>query len=337
MTVGVLGAGAWGTALAVAAARAGNRVLLWGQDPTAMEAAEVRRENVARLPGVRLPATVEATAHDAALERIDLALVAVPAQVLRATLTRLGRRLPTGVPIVICAKGIERGSGLLMSEVVRQTVPEASILALSGPSFASDVGRGLPTAVTIAADTLAQAAAAAERLATASFRLYHSADLLGVEIGGAAKNVLAIACGVVSGRGLGASAVAALTARAFAELMRFGRASGARPETLMGLSGFGDLVLTCGSTQSRNFALGCAIGRDGRMNETRHALVEGVATAPVLLARARALGVDMPIVEAADGILSGRIDVEGAIEALLARPFRPEQEPDRGPGWPNGS
>lgn len=324
-TVGILGAGAWGTALAVAAARAGNRVVLWGRDPDRCRAIESSRENACFLPGVRLAPAVRCTGAAVDLTATDLILAAVPAQALRDVLHVTGRSFSPGVPIVICAKGIEQETGLLMSDVVRATLPNNPPAALSGPSFAADVARGLPTALTLAAGTAPEASALVDRLGSPGLRLYHSDDLVGVELGGAIKNVLAIACGIAHGRGLGASAGAALMARAFAELLRFGRASGARPETLMGLSGFGDLVLTCGSAQSRNFALGLALGRgEDRQAAGGGRLAEGVATAPILLAKARTLAIPMPIVESVAAILAGRLAVEAAIDMLLARPAGPE-------------
>ena len=319
--IAVLGAGAWGTALATVAARAGHPVILWGRDQDVMAAMAKTRENARHLPGVPLAAAVRPTAELGASSDADLILAAVPSQALRPTLLAVAPMLRRGAPVVVCAKGLERGSGLLLSHVVRSVLTESPPAVLSGPSFAADVGRGLPTAVTLAAETLSQAAAIASVLATPEFRLYQSDDLVGVEIGGAVKNVLAIACGIAQGRGLGASAVAALTARAFAELSRYGRACGARPDTLGGLSGLGDLVLTCCSTQSRNFSVGRALGQGADLAAAcAGRLAEGVHTAPVLLAEARERGVRMPIVESVDAILGGRVTVDGAIEALLARP-----------------
>lgn len=324
--VGVLGAGAWGTALAVTCARAGQPVALWSRFAPWAERLQAARENARDLPGVALPREIVATADADSLRAADLILAAVPAQALREALLSLGPSIRPGTPVVVCAKGIERGTGAAMREVVRACCPGCPPAALSGPSFAADVGAGLPTAVTLAAERLDVAEGVARRLATPTFRLYHTDDLVGVEIGGAAKNVLAIACGIAAGRRLGASAQAALMARAFAELSRFGRASGARPETLMGLSGLGDLVLTCGSAQSRNYSFGLALGQGtGVPSAMRGRLVEGVATAPVLEAAARRLGVEMPIVDAVTAVLAGRSSVAGAIEALLARPPRAEE------------
>ena len=318
--IAVLGAGAWGTALANVAARPGRSVALWSRDPAHAEALAAARENRRSLPGVRLDDAVRPTAAHDGLAEADLILVAVPAQDLRATLDALPPLRP-GLPVVLCAKGIEAGTGLLMSDVLAACRPGHPAAALSGPSFAADVGRGRPTAVTVAARDGDLARRIAEALARPGFRAYHTDDLRGVEIGGAAKNVLAIACGVADGMELGASAAAALVARGFAELGRFGRASGARPETLMGLSGLGDLVLTCSSAQSRNFAFGRALGRGATLEGARRAgLAEGVATAPVLVRLARERGVDMPVAEAVAALVAGRLTPPGALDALLSRP-----------------
>ena len=323
-SVSVLGAGAWGTALANVAARAGHEVSLWGRDPAVMAAIARTRENP-HLPGVALDAGVTPQTDLAAAAKADLLLAVVPAQATRDLAARLSGIVAPGRPIVLCSKGIERGTGLFMSEVLAQTLPDNPAAVLSGPSFAADVSRGLPTAVTLAAvdEALSQRIAAA--LSAPAFRLYHSTDVLGVEIGGAAKNVLAIACGIAAGRGLGASAGAALVARGFAELGRFGRACGARPDTLMGLSGLGDLVLTCGSAQSRNFSLGFAIGRGQTPEQAMQGkLAEGAFTASVLIELAGAKGIDMPIAQSVEAILAGRISVDAAVEALLARPSKAE-------------
>jgi glycerol-3-phosphate dehydrogenase (NAD(P)+) len=321
--IGVLGAGAWGSALANVAARAGRRVTLWARDPRLAEQIAQRRESP-KLPGVRFPDSI---AVAATLERVDAAalLVAVPAQALRPVVAALAPLLRDSTPIIACAKGIERGTRRFMTEIIAECAPRAEPAILSGPSFAADVARGLPTAVTLAAREDALARALAGALGSATFRPYHSTDLRGVEIGGAAKNVLAIAAGIVEGRRLGPSAAAALTTRGFAELVRFGKAFGARPETLTGLSGLGDLVLTCSSRQSRNHALGIALGEGRSLEEAqRGKLVEGIFTASVLVDMANARGVEMPIATAVAAVLDGRLDVGAAIESLLARPFRAE-------------
>jgi len=323
-TVSVLGAGAWGTALANVAARAGHEVCLWGRDAAAMTALARTRENP-HLPGMTLDAGVTPLADLAQAASADLLLAVVPAQATRDLAQRLLGLVAPGKPIVLCSKGIERDTGLFMSEVLAQALPENPAAVLSGPSFAADVSRGLPTAVTLAAQDEALAKAIAGALSAPSFRLYHSSDVIGAEIGGAAKNVLAIACGIAAGRGLGARAGAALVARGFAELNRFGRSYGARPDTLMGLSGLGDLVLTCGSTQSRNFSFGHAIGRGQAPEQALQGkLAEGAFTAGVLAKLAKARDVDMPIAQSVEAIVAGRIGVDAAVEALLARPSRAE-------------
>ncbi len=324
--IAVIGAGAWGTALARIASRPSRQIVLWTRDPAQAAAIERERENRARLPGVGLPGEVLATADPAALHDAELVLAAVPAQRLRAVLDGLPRFAPA-IPILVCAKGIEQATGCLMSEVVAECRPGHPPAALSGPSFAADVGRGRPTAVTVAADDGALARTLAETLGRPAFRLYFTTDLVGVEIGGAAKNVLAIACGIAAGLDLGASAGAALIARGFAELARFGRASGARPETLMGLAGLGDLVLTSSSAQSRNFAFGRALGEGRTPQEAAEGrLAEGAATAGVLAELARKRGVEMPIVEAVAAILDGRLAPPQAIDRLLSRPARAETD-----------
>jgi glycerol-3-phosphate dehydrogenase (NAD(P)+) len=327
VSITVLGAGAWGTALANVGARGGHDVLLWARDPHAAADMAAARENRRHLPGIALEPRVAVEASlAAAVATPDIILAVVPAQALRGLCEILAGRVAAGVPIVICAKGIEQGTGRLMSEIVEEVLPGQPPAVLSGPSFAGDVSRGLPTAVTLAANEMALAAALAAALSAPGFRVYHSTDVRGVEIGGAAKNVLAIACGIAAGRGLGASAGAALVARGFAELSRFGKACGAEAETLMGLSGLGDLVLTCNSAQSRNYSLGLALGRGQSLESaTQGKLVEGVFTASILVAMAQAHGVEMPIAASVDAVLSGRLDIDGAIEALLTRPQRPER------------
>jgi glycerol-3-phosphate dehydrogenase (NAD(P)+) len=322
--IGVVGAGAWGIALANVTARAGRAVTLWGRDRKSV--AELADERVGpRLPGIKLAESIAVTADLADAARADAVLVAVPAQAMREVVSALDDLLPSGTPVIACAKGIERGSGRFMTEVIGECAQTALPAILSGPSFADDVARGLPTAVTLAAKDLGLAEALAQALGSATFRPYHSTDVRGVEIGGAAKNVLAIAAGIVAGRGLGASASAAATTRGFAELFRFGRAFKARPETLTGLSGLGDLILTCASAQSRNFSFGIALGKGERPQEASHGkLAEGTFTAPVLLEMARSRGVDMPIAAAVAAVLDGSMNVDAAIESLLTRPFREE-------------
>lgn len=318
--VAVIGAGAWGTALAGVAARAGRNVTLIARDAATARDVATRRESP-HLPGFTIDAAIAVSHSMADAARADVVLVAVPAQAVRAVIGALKHHLTSDLVTVICAKGIERGTGRFMTEIVDDIMITGHAAILSGPSFAADVARGLPTAVTIATADEAVAIDLCRALGSKTFRPYHSTDVRGVEIGGAAKNVLAIAAGIVAGRGLGASAAAALTTRGFAELTRFGRACGAEPETLTGLSGLGDLILTCSSAQSRNFSLGLAIGR----NEPRgDKLAEGVFTAAVLRDMAIAKGVDMPIVAAVTAVLDGTLEVDRAIEGLLTRPFKAE-------------
>jgi glycerol-3-phosphate dehydrogenase (NAD(P)+) len=322
--IGVAGAGAWGMALANAAAAAGRSVVLWGRDAGRMRAfAATRRSD--RLPGVYLARVVQATAELDDLARCDAILVAAPAQSSRELAMRLGA-LHGSAPLVSCAKGIERGTHAFMTEVLGQAAPGRRTAILSGPSFAADVAAGLPTAVTLASTDDGLARALCDALRGPSLRLYHSTDVRGVEIGGAAKNVLAIACGVAAGRGLGSSAVASLIARGFAELRRFGEAFGARGSTLMGLSGLGDLVLTCSSAQSRNFAFGQALGRGVSVAEAGEGkLAEGVFSALALIELARERGVDMPIANCVQGLIEGSLDVAAAAGALLGRPPKGEE------------
>src|SRR5712671_5808145 len=290
--IAVLGGGAWGTALANVTARAGRKVTLWEYDaPNAAQLAQQRESKF--LPGVRIEDSIAVTRDLAEAARADAILLVVPAQAIRSVVKALGATVAPRTPIIACAKGIEHGTHKFMTEIIAECAPNAVPAILSGPSFAADVARGLPTAVTLAAADARLAAALAQAISSVSFRLYHSTDIRGVEIGGGAKNVLAIAAGIVTGRGLGASAQAALTTRGFAELARFGKAFGARPETLTGLSGLGDLVLTCSSPQSRNFSCGVALGKGEKPDSAK--LAEGVFTAPVLLEMAREKKIDMPI------------------------------------------
>jgi glycerol-3-phosphate dehydrogenase (NAD(P)+) len=321
----IIGAGSWGLALASAAQRAGRDVIVWTRNAEAADALAQTRES-ARLPGARIDDSIAITASLDEAARCDAVLLVVPAQAMREVATALAPLLTSGMPVVACAKGIERGTRKFMTEVIAEAAPNAAPAILSGPSFASDVVRGLPTAVTLAAEEEKVAANLSRALGSATFRPYHSTDLRGVEIGGAAKNVLAIAAGIVSGRGLGASAAAALTTRGFAELMRFGRALGARPETLTGLSGLGDLILSCSTAQSRNFSLGLALGKGLSPLEAlgNEKLAEGVYTAAVLSEIARGANVDMPIADAVADVVEGKVSVDEAIERLLARPVRAE-------------
>jgi glycerol-3-phosphate dehydrogenase (NAD(P)+) len=320
-SVAVIGAGAYGTALADVAARAGREAVLYARSAAAAEQMQITRESP-RLPGVAIDASVFVTADLALTARADVILLAVPSQQLRDALTALAPLLSDGKPVVACAKGIERGTRLFMTEVIAAVAPNAVPAILSGPNFADDVARGLPTAVTLACADETMAIDLVQALGSATFRPYHSTDVRGVEIGGAAKNVLAIAAGIVAGRKLGASALAALTTRGFSELLRLGRACGARSETLSGLSGLGDLILSCSSAQSRNFSLGAALGR-GEI-PARDRLAEGEFTAPVLVELAASRHIDMPVANAVAAILSGAATIDQAIEGLLTRPFKAE-------------
>jgi glycerol-3-phosphate dehydrogenase (NAD(P)+) len=322
--IGVAGAGAWGTALANAAAAAGRDVVLWGRDPERMRRFEATRL-CDKLPGVRLASSVKAASSVGPLGLCEAILVAVPAQATREAAARLAA-LPGSAPLIACAKGIERGTHAFMTEILLEAAPARAAAILSGPSFAADVAAGLPTAVTLASSDEDVARSLCRHLHGPNLRLYHSTDVRGVEVGGAAKNVLAIACGVAAGRGLGASAGAALIARGFAELRRFGESFGARGSTLMGLSGLGDLVLTCSSAQSRNFAFGFALGKGASVEEAGEGrLAEGAFTALAVTEMARARGIDMPISNCVEALLEGSLDVAGAVGALLGRPPKGEE------------
>jgi glycerol-3-phosphate dehydrogenase (NAD(P)+) len=326
-TVGVIGSGAWGTALALACARAGRAVTLWSHEPTVAQAIAANRENALYLPGVLLPESITATVDLAAIAACDLVLAVAPAQHLRTVLAQFAPHAPAGLPVVLCAKGVEQGSLKLMTEVLAETLPQAAPAVLSGPSFAIDVARGLPTAVTLACGDEACAGRIAHAIATPTFRPYLATDMIGAEAGGAIKNVLAIACGIAEGRGLGRSAHAALVTRGFAEMTRLGVALGGQAETLAGLCGLGDLVLTCSSPQSRNMSVGLALGRGQTLAQAlagKVSVAEGVATAPGVVSLGRKLGVETPIAEAVAAILAGKIDVEAAIGGLLARPLKLE-------------
>jgi glycerol-3-phosphate dehydrogenase (NAD(P)+) len=321
--IGVLGGGAWGTALAQVAAREGAGVALWARESEVVEAINRAHENTRFLAGVGLSPTINATSALDDLAECDALLVVVPAQHVRSVLADL--RVGT-TPLVLCAKGIEAGTRLLVGEIAHELHPHAPIAVLSGPTFAHEVAAGLPTAVTLACADPLLGAALADRLASPTFRPYASTDVTGAEIGGAVKNVLAIACGVVEGAGLGQNARAALIARGFAEMVRFGLARGALAETLSGLSGLGDLVLTCSSTASRNFSLGVGLGQGKRASDLladRLTVAEGAFTAPVLREAAAEAGVDMPVVEAVCALLEGA-KVRSVIGALLARPLTRE-------------
>jgi len=321
--IAVIGAGAWGTALALTCVRAGRNVTLWEHDRANAEQLKKNRESLF-LPGMRIDERIAIAGELAEAARAAAILLVVPAQAVRAVATALAPLLAERTPVIVCAKGIERRTKKFMTEVIAECAGMAAPAILSGPSFAADVARRMPTAVTLAAADDKLAVALAHAVGSAAFRPYHSNDVRGVEIGGAAKNVLAIAAGVVSGRRLGASALAALTTRGFAELVRFGRAYGAKPETMMGLSGLGDVLLTCSSPQSRNFTFGVKLRRGENPDAIHAGLAEGVFTAPVLLEMARDRSVDMPICAAVAALLAGQTSVDAAIESLMTRPFRSE-------------
>jgi glycerol-3-phosphate dehydrogenase (NAD(P)+) len=324
--VGVIGAGAWGTALGLAATLAGQKTTLWARESDVVDSINRAHENTRFLPAVPLPATLIATGNLTQAARADALLLAVPAQHLRATLGAIATLRNVEAPLVLCAKGIERVSAKLLSEVLVECLPDAKPAILSGPSFARDVARNLPTAVTVAA-RMDIARRLQATLGHSTFRPYASDDIVGVALGGAAKNVYAIACGIVAGMGLGESARAALLARGFAELMRLGEALGAKSETLMGLSGLGDLVLTATSPTSRNFSFGFELGKGRARAELEtggHGLAEGVETAPALIARAKRHGIEMPIAETTAAILDGTIGRDQAIMRLMTRPLRTE-------------
>ena len=324
--IAVLGGGAWGTALAVAAVNAGRDTILWAREEDVVAGIAKSHENERFLPGMTLPKSLAVTGALVEVVRADALLLAPPAQVLGHFALRLAPMIAPGTPLVICAKGIERDTGRLVNEVVMEAIPEAAVAILSGPSFARDVAKGLPTAVTIAAE-----GDVAERLqlslSSLAFRPYASDDIVGVALGGAAKNVYAIACGVVEGLGLGENARAALLARSFAELARLGEALGAKRETLMGLSGLGDLVLTATSKSSRNFSFGIELGQGksvAELNVPGHPLAEGVATAPALVKRARTEGIELPIAEAMADLLSGTLPLGEALMRLMSRRLKSE-------------
>jgi glycerol-3-phosphate dehydrogenase (NAD(P)+) len=323
MRLGVIGGGAWGTALAQVAS-AGGETLLWALEPDVVESINAAHENRAFLAGVPLNPGIRATSDLGELDHCDAWLVVTPAQHMRAVLESAADR---DKPLVLCAKGIEERSGQLLHQVAKQLCPNAAVAVLSGPTFAHEVAKGLPTAVTLAAEDGDLAERLRDRLKQPGFRIYVSDDVAGAEIGGAVKNVLAIACGVVEGKGLGQNARAALIGRGFAEMTRFGLAFGAKRETLVGLSGLGDLVLTCSSTSSRNYSLGVGIGQGRSAAELlsdRKTVAEGAFTAAVLARLARDKAIDMPIVDAVDALIAGRANVDQVLGALLARPARSE-------------
>ena len=326
-TIGVIGAGAWGTALAQTLSSNGRDVTLWGFERECVDAINTAHENTLYLKGVPLHEGLKATTDLSDLSGLDAVLVVTPAQHMRATLTRFIPYSRPGLPIVLCSKGIEISSLKFMSEVLEEIMPDAAPAVLSGPSFAIDVAQGLPTAVTLACADWDIGAKLINAIAAPSFRPYYANDVLGAEIGGAVKNVLAIVCGLVLGKELGRSAHAAIIARGFAEMTRLGTALGAKAETLTGMCGLGDLVLTCSSEQSRNMSCGLALGRGESLESImagRNAVTEGVATAPALKKLAQNNGVEMPICTAMANILAGDEEIDGVIMRLLSRGFKSE-------------
>lgn len=326
-SVGVIGGGAWGTALAQTQRLAGRDVLLWARETETVDDINQRHVNRVFLPGIQLDDGLRATSAIRDLAAADVILMVAPAQHVRAVCAELRAHLRDGHPVVTCAKGIEQATGKLMGEVLTEALPGATQGVLSGPSFAAEVARGLPAALTIACRNEDLGRSLAEGLGYRQFRLYWSSDLVGVELGGALKNVLAIAAGIVDGKGLGASAQAALVTRGFAEMRRFGERLGSRPETLLGLSGLGDLILTCGSPQSRNMSLGRALGEGRALTDilgARVAVTEGVHTASAVVQLAQQHAIDMPISTAVSAVLDGRITVDAAIASLMQRPFKAE-------------
>jgi len=325
--IGVIGGGAWGTALAQTLAVAGRDVTLWAFENDCVRAINDTHENTIYLSGVKLHDRIRATSDIAQLGEMDAVLSVAPAQHTRKILESFAPHVKDGMPIVLCSKGIEISSGKFMSQILEDVVPQAIPAVLAGPSFAIDVAKSMPAAVTLACENEAIAEKLLAATAAPTFRPYLAGDVLGAEIGGAVKNVLAIVCGIVLGKELGRSAHAAIIARGFAEMTRLGTALGCNPETLTGLCGLGDLVLTCSSEQSRNMSCGLALGRGQSLSDimaSRKSVTEGVATAPVLKEMAAKLGIDMPICTAMADILSGDLDVDTAIIRLMSREHRPE-------------
>lgn len=326
-SIGVIGAGAWGTALAQTAAIAGRDVTIWAHEESVAESINRERTNPAYLPDVELHDNIRASGDLSELSACGAVLAVAPAQHMRGVLRQFAPHATEALPVLLCSKGIEQSSLKLMTDVLAEEIPAAIPAVLSGPSFAIDVAKGLPTAVTLATGYKSLGHALMEAIGTPRFRPYWSGDLIGAEVGGAVKNVLAIACGIVEGRELGKSAHAALISRGFAEMTRLAVAMGAERETLSGLCGLGDLVLTCSSPQSRNMSCGMALGRGETLDSVlsvRKAVTEGVSSAPAIAALADKHEVDMPICAAMNAILSGKVTVDQAMEELLSRPFTVE-------------
>jgi len=326
-SAGIIGAGAWGTALALVCVRAGLETTLWAREPEVIADIQAGRGNTRFLPGIDLDTGLKVSGDLADLADLDMVLNVTPAQFLRGSLSAFQRHARPRQPMLLCAKGVEQSSLSLMTQVLDQALPLARPAVLSGPSFAREVALGLPTAVTLACPDIDLGERLAKALATPAFRPYLATDMIGAEVGGAIKNVLAIACGIVEGRGLGRSAHAALITRGFAEMTRLAQALGGQAETVAGLCGLGDLVLTCSSPQSRNMSVGLALGSGQTLAEAldgKMSVAEGVASAPAVRQLAARLGVEVPISEAVAAILANEVSVDAAIAGLLSRPLRSE-------------
>lgn len=317
--IGIIGAGAWGTALAILANRAGSKVTLWTRNEQTIESIRTRRENVQYLPDQFIDPAIDVTDQTDFIASCDMLLMTVPAQAMRTVAISLSDAMPVNMPLIIASKGIERGSLLLMSEVLQTILPHNPIGVLSGPNFAREAAQGLPTATTLAIHNPQLGEMIAYAIGGKYFRLYVNSDIIGVQVAGAVKNVLAIAAGMVEGMGLGENARAALISRGLVEIGRLVRAKGGEEETLMGLSGIGDILLTCTSRKSRNYSLGVSIGREAM--RASGGLTEGVATAESVTQLARRLGVAMPIANAVHEVLSGTLDLNTAVSRLLERPL----------------
>lgn len=328
LNIGIMGAGAWGTALATVAAKAGHNTTIWAYETEVVDAINNSNENTVFLKGVPLPKNIKATNQLADMAKMDAILWVTPAQLVRPIATQFAAQLKKSIPILICAKGIEASTRMLLTDVMHEVLPIAQAGILSGPSFAIDVAKGLPTAITLALKDATQGQKLAQALSIPTFRLYHSTDIIGAQVGGAVKNVLAIATGISDGKGFGDSARAALTTRGFAELTRFGTALGAKRETMFGLSGLGDLTLTANSTLSRNMSLGMLLGQGQTLQQimdARQSVSEGVHTAAILAKWAKELNIDMPICQTVADIVAGELDVDNAIINLLNRPLKHEE------------
>ena len=326
-SIGIIGSGAWGTALAMAAHRAGNEVLIYARETHVVDSINQTFENITFLPNVSLDPNIKATSIFGDLSKSSIILLVPPAQFMRSTCENLSEFCPNGMPLVICSKGIELESGALMSEVVSETLPGMPMAVLSGPTFAQEVAKNLPSALTLSCDDETLAKVLMETLSSRFFRIYRSRDIIGPQIGGAVKNVLAIACGIIEGRQLGSNSKAAIMTRGLAEITRLGVSKGAKAETLFGLSGLGDLTLTCNDIQSRNFSLGVELGKGRELSkiiDERDSVAEGVYTASSVISLARKLNVDLPICSAVNDVLNHSLSIDKAINTLLNRPLKAE-------------